>query len=70
MAIFVCQEHVAEFCKPDGHTLISLEDGLEEAIRQAEMCRDMSISAVQRYKDQAESYKAHLKHIGLWERKK
>lgn len=36
MYIFVCAEHVAEFCKPECHQLYSIEEGLEEVIRQTE----------------------------------
>lgn len=33
---FCLPEHEAEFCKPDGHEIYSIEEGLEQSLRETE----------------------------------
>lgn len=60
MYIFVCADHVAEFCTPEGHRLYSIEEGLLSVISGIESHIRSSEHYTIRLKADLKKYQDHL----------
>jgi hypothetical protein len=61
MAVFVCTKHRDEWCIPEGHPLLGIEQALRACIVDSESNAAASKGAEAGYKAMAKIYRRHLK---------